>query len=280
VGNGRDSSQRRQSNRARPFLIYYYSLGQGGTDHFLPPLPSSPSRLLSFLSPSVQGETQQVHVSSQLEQQALLGLCCVLLPAFLASHPSRLSTTPVGGPRRRKKMTEVAPSSSQPRHHPAPTGPLTRSAMAARPAGAAGPPAAAGQHGSETSPAATPLSSSGPPAPPPQESSHEPHRRSITRKRAASINTEEANRPKIESLSLATPSTASPRPFDTSGGLVCLCTPAPKVPRPRNGMSFPIIGSRKPSCTHLPTPCDLSVLSHLSLMQRGAGERNLHQKHR
>jgi hypothetical protein len=166
----------------------------------------------------------------------------------------------------KKKITEVAASSSHPRHHPAPTGPLTRSAMAARPAGAAGPPAAAGQHGSETSPAATPLSSSGPPAPPPQESSHEPHRRSITRKRAASINTEEANRPKIESLSLATPSTASPRPFDTSGGLVCLCTPAPKVPRPRNGMSFPVIGSGKPSYTHLPAPCDLSDLSPLSLM--------------
>ncbi|KAJ4306699.1 slightly ste11-like protein [Collariella sp. IMI 366227] len=51
-------------------------------------------------------------------------------------------------------------------------------------------------------------------------------------KRAASINTEEANRPKLEGLSLSTPGTASPRPFDA--GLVCLCTPAPKVPRPRN----------------------------------------------
>ncbi|KAK4108654.1 hypothetical protein N656DRAFT_690923, partial [Canariomyces notabilis] len=57
---------------------------------------------------------------------------------------------------------------------------------------------------------------------------------SIKRKRAASIDTEEANRPKIQSLTLRSPANVSPRPFDTSGVLICLCTPEPKVPRPRN----------------------------------------------
>jgi hypothetical protein len=92
------------------------------------------------------------------------------------------------------------------------------------------------QHGSETSPTAAPLSSSGP-SRLPKSSPEESPRRGITRKRAASINTEEANRQKIENLSLTTPATASPRPFDGSNNLICLCTPAPKVPRPRNGMS-------------------------------------------
>ncbi|KAK4122852.1 hypothetical protein N657DRAFT_539986, partial [Parathielavia appendiculata] len=68
----------------------------------------------------------------------------------------------------------------------------------------------------------------------PSKPSEDPPRRGITRKRAASINTEEANRPKIENLSLSTPPTASSRPFDGGSDLICLCTPAPKVPRPRN----------------------------------------------
>ena len=130
-------------------------------------------------------------------------------------------------------MTEVVTASSQPGHHSAPTGPFTRSAMAARPARAAS--ALARQHESETSPAAS-LASSGS-SPPPQPPSGSSVRGSISRKRAASINTEEANRPKVESLSLGTPSTTSPRPFDASRDLICLCTPAPKVPRPRNGMT-------------------------------------------
>ncbi|KAL2195710.1 hypothetical protein P885DRAFT_70333 [Corynascus similis CBS 632.67] len=112
-------------------------------------------------------------------------------------------------------------------------------------------PAATKRHGSETS-SESPLSSAvssassssssscsssscGPPPPP--ESTEELPRRSITRKRAASIDTEEANRPLVESLSLNTPSTASPRSFDGSRERICLCTPAPKVPRPRNGTS-------------------------------------------
>ncbi len=161
------------------------------------------------------------------------------------------------GPRA-QKMTEVVVASTQQRHRPsAPTGPLSRPAMAARPTAGASPAAGpARQHGSETSPAAAPLSapgsppgspagqSAGPPpslpplrTDPPHHSAEAP-RRPINRKRAASINTEEANRAKIENLSLSTPGSASARPFD-AGNLVCLCTPAPKVPRPRNGMSFP-----------------------------------------
>jgi len=61
----------------------------------------------------------------------------------------------------------------------------------------------------------------------------------LTRKRAASLRTEG---PRIEDLSLNTPTTdRSPPPppphLPESGrDLICLCTPAPKVPRPRNGM--------------------------------------------
>ncbi|KAK4188801.1 hypothetical protein QBC35DRAFT_431993 [Podospora australis] len=88
----------------------------------------------------------------------------------------------------------------------------------------------------------------------------------ITRKRAASINTEEANREKIENFHLNTPSTGGSssdsrhqqqhqqqlqqhqqhqqhqqpqqqQSFDPTGGrqeLICLCTAPPKIPRPRN----------------------------------------------
>ncbi|KAH6851235.1 hypothetical protein B0I37DRAFT_445137 [Chaetomium sp. MPI-CAGE-AT-0009] len=100
--------------------------------------------------------------------------------------------------------------------------------MAAKPGGSA-LTAAARHHGPETNTPVAPLSSSAGPSPP-AEPAKEPPRRHITRKRAASINIEQANRPKIENLSLATPNTASPRPIDA----ICLCTPAPKVPRPRN----------------------------------------------
>lgn len=166
-------------------------------------------------------------------------------------------------------MTEVVATSSQPRHHSAPTGPLTRSTMAARPAGTAA--AVARQHGSETSPAA-PLPSSSPRATPPGP---------ITRKRAASINTEEANRPKIEALSLTTPDTATPRPFDASRDLICLCTPAPKVPRPRNGMLSLLVGQLLcplTSCFSPFTICNMSPFSLLFDSEHNARERHVHRQ--
>lgn len=60
----------------------------------------------------------------------------------------------------------------------------------------------------------------------------------LTRKRAASLRSE----PRIEELSLDTPTTSSassnrhPVEKVRERELICLCTPAPKVPRPRNGM--------------------------------------------
>lgn len=56
----------------------------------------------------------------------------------------------------------------------------------------------------------------------------------LTRKRAASLRTDG---PRIEDLHLSTPTDTSPKlPLDNGRDLICLCTPAPKVPRPRNGM--------------------------------------------
>ena len=63
----------------------------------------------------------------------------------------------------------------------------------------------------------------------------------LTRKRAASLRTDG---PRIEDLSLNTPTAIerSPPQLPESGrDLICLCTPAPKVPRPRNGMSFSLL---------------------------------------
>lgn len=64
------------------------------------------------------------------------------------------------------------------------------------------------------------------------------------RKRAASIDIHEANKhPRLQDLSLYTPATGRSlaTPLDVGGGprdLICLCTKAPKVPRPRNGKLF------------------------------------------
>lgn len=71
----------------------------------------------------------------------------------------------------------------------------------------------------------------------------------LTRKRAASLRTEG---PRIEDLSLNTPTadTSPPQLLESGRDLICLCTPAPKVPRPRNGMSssfFFFLGSLLPS---------------------------------
>jgi hypothetical protein len=63
------------------------------------------------------------------------------------------------------------------------------------------------------------------------------HGGSRNKKRAKSIDVDEANQSSIARLSLYTPSTArneGPRE------LICLCAKAPKVPRPRNG-TFPVI---------------------------------------
>lgn len=64
------------------------------------------------------------------------------------------------------------------------------------------------------------------------------------RKRAASIDIREANKhPRLQDLSLYTPATGRSlaTPLDVGGGprdLICLCTKAPKVPRPRNGKPY------------------------------------------
>ena len=54
----------------------------------------------------------------------------------------------------------------------------------------------------------------------------------LGRKRAASINTADANYGRLERLQLSTPTSMA-----SSEGTrdICLCTPAPKIPRPRNG---------------------------------------------
>ncbi|KAI0884870.1 uncharacterized protein GGS22DRAFT_180077 [Annulohypoxylon maeteangense] len=54
------------------------------------------------------------------------------------------------------------------------------------------------------------------------------------RKRAYSIDVEEANQPRIQDLRLYTPNTATSNASDGPRELICLCTKAPKVPRPRN----------------------------------------------
>jgi hypothetical protein len=55
------------------------------------------------------------------------------------------------------------------------------------------------------------------------------------KKRARSIDVDEANHPSIARLGLYTPTTAR---SDGPRELICLCAKAPKVPRPRNGMYF------------------------------------------
>lgn len=66
----------------------------------------------------------------------------------------------------------------------------------------------------------------------------------LSRKRAASLDTESANQPRIGDLALNSASTSNSA--NTTGGpspisdtavteQVCLCQPDPKIPRPRNG---------------------------------------------
>lgn len=62
----------------------------------------------------------------------------------------------------------------------------------------------------------------------------------LTRKRARSINVEEANHPRVDQLSLYSPAMSGTPPSSAStvsnSDLICICPSPPKVPRPRNGM--------------------------------------------
>ncbi|KAF4984661.1 hypothetical protein FZEAL_177 [Fusarium zealandicum] len=53
----------------------------------------------------------------------------------------------------------------------------------------------------------------------------------LARKRAASINTADASYGRLEKLKLNTPTSMT---SENSRDIICLCTPAPKIPRPRN----------------------------------------------
>ncbi|KAF4636724.1 hypothetical protein G7Y89_g1349 [Cudoniella acicularis] len=56
----------------------------------------------------------------------------------------------------------------------------------------------------------------------------------MTRKRAASLDLDSANHPRIEDLALSSASTSIPSTADATREQVCLCQPDPKIPRPRN----------------------------------------------
>lgn len=68
-----------------------------------------------------------------------------------------------------------------------------------------------------------------------------------SKKRAASINTSEANYARLEKLRIDSPNNMD---VNTSQDLICLCTPAPKIPRPRNGEfdSFCLFCSTRTVC--------------------------------
>lgn len=62
----------------------------------------------------------------------------------------------------------------------------------------------------------------------------------LTRKRARSINVDEANHPRIDELSIRSPAQGGPPPPPGAAtDLICICPSPPKVPRPRNGMCSP-----------------------------------------
>ncbi|KAF3071137.1 Repressor of filamentous growth 1 [Daldinia childiae] len=73
-----------------------------------------------------------------------------------------------------------------------------------------------------------------PEAHPPDDSSLATAATRQGRKRAYSIDVDEANQPRIQDLRLYTPSTATSNTTEGLRDLICLCTKAPKVPRPRN----------------------------------------------
>ncbi len=57
----------------------------------------------------------------------------------------------------------------------------------------------------------------------------------LTRKRAASLNTDSADDPRIEDLALNSAGINGPQASDPTREQMCLCQPDPKIPRPRNG---------------------------------------------
>jgi hypothetical protein len=75
----------------------------------------------------------------------------------------------------------------------------------------------------------------------------------LARKRAASLNTDTANDPRIGDLALNSASTNGLPTSDRIREQVCLCQPDPKIPRPRNGKQstapFSLLVSRCDRCS-------------------------------
>ena len=91
----------------------------------------------------------------------------------------------------------------------------------------------------------------------------------LTRKRAASLQIESVNDPRIEELALNSASFSGLPGANPAREQVCLCQPDPKIPRPRNGVWL--------SCPLKIRPCDswflnLSHFSPLSPLLRGFEE--------
>jgi hypothetical protein len=80
----------------------------------------------------------------------------------------------------------------------------------------------------------------------------------LTRKRAASLNPDTANDPRIGDLALNSASTNGPPTSDPTREQVCLCQPDPKIPRPRNGKQsiapFSFLVSRCDWYSTIPAP--------------------------
>lgn len=96
----------------------------------------------------------------------------------------------------------------------------------------------------------------------------------LTRKRARSINVEEANYPRVDGLSLHSPGLAGTPPGSATTAsapdLICICPSPPKVPRPRNGMYlFTLLCAIFPDPSPPPPPSDgLFCLPGLSPVPR------------
>lgn len=149
------------------------------------------------------------------------------------SSPSTSSYNP--SPQPSSSTSERFPLVSQ--HRPSPLNLSARKNDGLMPTRPQSQPAMApGGHGENRGPvavaAAQPLL---PPTPGSVSYAHhdEEHAGSRNKKRAKSIDIDEANQSSIARLGLYTPATAR---NDEPRELICLCAKAPKVPRPRNGM--------------------------------------------